>query len=163
MKFPELNLEASLNAAIQKLGYEDLTPIQEQAATPLLNGQDVAGLAQTGTGKTAAFLIPIMERILRARPVQGEISEEEKALIEKRAFKDWKPQNFVLILVPTRELAEQVQESVTKLSEVSGLRGFAIYGGTGYDKQKEALRNNVEFIVATPGRLIDLYKEHLVD
>lgn len=163
MKFPELNLEASLNAAIQKLGYDDLTPIQEQAATPLLNGQDVAGLAQTGTGKTAAFLIPIMERILRARPVQGEISEEEKALIEKRAFKDWKPQNFVLILVPTRELAEQVQESVTKLSEVSGLRGFAIYGGTGYDKQKEALRNNVEFIVATPGRLIDLYKEHLVD
>lgn len=163
MKFPELNLEASLNAAIQKLGYEDLTPIQEQAAIPLLNGQDVAGLAQTGTGKTAAFLIPIMERILRARPVQGEVSEEEKALIEKRAFKDWKPQNFVLILVPTRELAEQVQESVTKLSEVSGLRGFAIYGGTGYDKQKEALRNGVEFIVATPGRLIDLYKEHLVD
>jgi ATP-dependent RNA helicase RhlE len=163
LKFPELNLEASLNAAIQKLGYDDLTPIQEQAATPLLNGQDVAGLAQTGTGKTAAFLIPIMERILRARPVQGEISEEEKALIEKRAFKDWKPQNFILILVPTRELAEQVQESVAKLSEVSGLRGFAIYGGTGYDKQKEALRNGVEFIVATPGRLIDLFKEHLVD
>ncbi|MFS4458566.1 DEAD/DEAH box helicase [Bdellovibrio sp. HCB2-146] len=163
MKFSELNLEASLNAAIQKLGYEDCTPIQEQAMNPILDGNDVAGLAQTGTGKTAAFLIPLMERILRARPVTGDVSEEQKAITDKRAFKDWKPQNFILILVPTRELAEQVQENVTKLSEVSGLRGFAIYGGTGYDKQKEALRNGVEFIVATPGRLIDLYKEHLVD
>jgi superfamily II DNA/RNA helicase len=81
LKFPELNLEASLNAAIQKLGYDDLTPIQEQAATPLLNGQDVAGLAQTGTGKTAAFLIPIMERILRARPEHGELTDQQKALI----------------------------------------------------------------------------------
>lgn len=163
MKFSELNLESSLYAAIQKLGYEDCTPIQEQAMPPVLDGKDVAGLAQTGTGKTAAFVIPIMERILRARPVAGEISEEQKALIEKRAFKDWKPQNFILILVPTRELAEQVWENVAKLSTDSGLRGFAIYGGTGYDKQKEALKNSVEFIVATPGRLIDLYKEHLVD
>lgn len=130
---------------------------------PVFDGKDVAGLAQTGTGKTAAFLIPIMDRILRARPAQGEISDEEKALIEKRAFKDWKPQNFILILVPTRELAEQVQDNINKLSVDSGLRGFAIYGGTGYDKQKEALKNGVEFIVATPGRLIDLYKEHLVD
>ncbi|NUN05846.1 MAG: DEAD/DEAH box helicase [Bdellovibrio sp.] len=163
MKFSELNLESSLYAAIQKLGYDDCTPIQEQAIPPVLDGKDVAGLAQTGTGKTAAFVIPVMERILRARPAAGDISEEQKALIEKRAFKDWKPQNFILILVPTRELAEQVWENVQKLSTESGLRGFAIYGGTGYDKQKEALKNSVEFIVATPGRLIDLYKEHLVD
>lgn len=129
----------------------------------ILDGKDVAGLAQTGTGKTAAFVIPLMERILRARPAQGDLTEEQKALIEKRAFKDWKPQNFILILVPTRELAEQVQDNVLKLSTESGLKGFAIYGGTGYDKQKEALKNGVEFIVATPGRLIDLYKEHLVD
>lgn len=163
MKFSELNLEASLLSAIQKSGFEDCTPIQEQAIPVILDGKDVAGLAQTGTGKTAAFLIPIMDRILRARPLPPDASEEEKALSEKRAFKDWKPQNFILILVPTRELAEQVQENITKLSTVSGLRGFAIYGGTGYDKQKEALKNNVEFVVATPGRLIDLYKEHLVD
>ncbi|WII72449.1 DEAD/DEAH box helicase [Bdellovibrio sp. 22V] len=163
MKFSELNLDPSILAAIQKLNYDDCTPIQEQAMPPVLDGKDVAGLAQTGTGKTAAFLIPLMERILRARPVAGEISEEQKALIEKRAFKDWKPQNFILILVPTRELAEQVQDNINKLSVDSGLRGFAIYGGTGYDKQKEALKNGVEFIVATPGRLIDLYKEHLVD
>lgn len=163
MKFVELNLEANLVSAIQKLGYEDCTPIQEQAMPHILDGKDVAGLAQTGTGKTAAFVLPLMERILRARPAQGEISDEEKSLIEKRAFKDWKPQNFILILVPTRELAEQVQDNVLKYSVDSGLKGFAIYGGTGYDKQKEALKNGVEFIVATPGRLIDLYKEHLVD
>ncbi|HEX7673411.1 MAG TPA: DEAD/DEAH box helicase [Bdellovibrio sp.] len=163
MKFAELNLEPSLASAIQKLGFEDCTPIQEQAIPHVLDGKDVAGLAQTGTGKTAAFVIPMMERILRSRPLQGEPSEETKALVEKRAFKDWKPQNFILILVPTRELAEQVQDNISKLSADSGLRGFAIYGGTGYDKQKEALKNGVEFIVATPGRLIDLYKEHLVD
>ncbi|MNJ92819.1 ATP-dependent RNA helicase RhlB [compost metagenome] len=163
MKFSELNLDASLLSAIQKLGYEDCTPIQEQAMPVILDTKDVAGLAQTGTGKTAAFVIPLMDRILKARPAPGDATEEQKALIEKRAFKDWKPQNFILILVPTRELAEQVQDNVNKLGMESGLRGFAIYGGTGYDKQKEALKNSVEFIVATPGRLIDLYKEHLVD
>jgi len=163
LKFSDLNLDPSIAASIEKLGFEECTPIQEQAMPVILEGKDVAGLAQTGTGKTAAFVIPLMERILRARPNQGEVSEEQKSLIEKRAFKDWRPQNFILILVPTRELAEQVQDNIVKLGIDSGLRGFAIYGGTGYDKQKEALKNSVEFIVATPGRLIDLYKEHLVD
>ncbi len=163
MNFSEFNLDPSLKSAIKKLNYEECTPVQELSIPVTLEGKDVAGLAQTGTGKTAAFLLPIMERILRARPLAPDTSEEIKALAAKRAFPDWKPQNFILILVPTRELAEQVHENVEKLSEFSGLRGFAIYGGTGYDKQKEALKNGVEFIVATPGRLIDLYKEHLVD
>lgn len=163
MNFSEFNLDPVLNSAIEKLGYTSCTPIQELSMPVALEGRDVAGLAQTGTGKTAAFLIPMMERILRARPQAPDATEETKALVAKRAFPDWKPQNFILILVPTRELAEQVYENVEKLSETSGLRGFAIYGGTGYDKQKEALKNGVEFIVATPGRLIDLYKEHLVD
>ncbi|WP_413289870.1 DEAD/DEAH box helicase [Bdellovibrio sp. HCB337] len=163
MNFSEFNLDPSLNSTIEKLNYTTCTPIQELSIPVTLEGRDVAGLAQTGTGKTAAFLLPLMERILRARPLPPDASEETKALVAKRAFPDWKPQNFILILVPTRELAEQVQENVEKLSEVSGLKGFAIYGGTGYDKQKDALKNGVEFIVATPGRLIDLYKEHLVD
>jgi len=163
LNFSEFNLDPSLNSAIEKLNYTTCTPIQEMSIPVTLEGRDIAGLAQTGTGKTAAFLIPLMERILRARPLPPDATEETKALVAKRAFPDWKPQNFILILVPTRELAEQVQENIEKLSEQSGLRGFAIYGGTGYDKQKEALRNGVEFIVATPGRLIDLYKEHLVD
>jgi ATP-dependent RNA helicase RhlB len=163
LNFSEFNLDPALNSAIEKLGYTSCTPIQEMSIPVTLEGRDVAGLAQTGTGKTAAFLIPLMDRILRSRPLPPDASEETKALVAKRAFPDWKPQNFILILVPTRELAEQVQENIDKLSEQSGLRGFAIYGGTGYDKQKEALKNGVEFIAATPGRLIDLYKEHLVD
>lgn len=163
MKFAELNLDPKLLSSIEKVGYTDCTPIQEQAMPPILDGKDVAGLAQTGTGKTAAFVIPLMDRILKARPQPPDLSEEQLAANAKRAFPDWKPQNFILILVPTRELAEQVYENVAKYGESSGLRGFAIYGGTGYDRQKEALRNNVEFIVATPGRLIDLFKEHLVD
>ena len=163
MKFSELNLESSLSSAIQKLNFEECTPIQEQAIPPIIKGQDVAGLAQTGTGKTAAFVIPLMERILRGRPVADETNQEALTLNQERGFKDWKAQNFILILVPTRELAEQVYENIAKLGADAGLKGFAIYGGTGYDKQKEALKNGVEFIVATPGRLIDLYKEHLVD
>lgn len=163
MNFSEFNLDPSLNSAIEKLNYTSCTPVQEMSIPVTLEGRDIAGLAQTGTGKTAAFLIPLMERILRARPLPPDASEDTKALVAKRAFADWKPQNFILILVPTRELAEQVQDNIEKFTESSGLRGFAIYGGTGYDKQKEALKNGVEFIVATPGRLIDLYKEHLVD
>jgi ATP-dependent RNA helicase RhlB len=145
MNFSDLQLDSRLQSAIDKLGYKECTPIQEQIIPLVLAGRDVSGLAQTGTGKTAAFLLPLMDRILK-----GQIT-------------DWKPSHFILILVPTRELAEQVYENVTKLSEFSGLRGIAVYGGTSYDKQKEAFRNQVEFVVATPGRLIDLYKEHFID
>lgn len=163
MKFSDLNLDAALQASIDKTGFTDCTPIQTEAMPHILDGRDVAGLAQTGTGKTAAFLIPLMERILRSVPPPPDISDETRALIEKRAFKDWRPQNFILILVPTRELAEQVMENIAKFGETSGLRGVAVYGGTSYDKQREAFKNGVEFVAATPGRLIDLYKEHLVD
>ncbi|MFN9065829.1 MAG: DEAD/DEAH box helicase, partial [Bdellovibrionales bacterium] len=119
-------------------------------------GQDISGLAQTGTGKTGAFLIPLMERILRTKESTPENRHE-------RAFDSWKAGNFVLILVPTRELAEQVFENVIKLGAQAGLRGVSVYGGTGYEKQKEGFRTGVDFVVATPGRLIDLYKEHFVD
>jgi superfamily II DNA/RNA helicase len=163
MRFSELNLEPSLFSAIQKLGYEECTPIQSQTMGPVLEGRDVAGLAQTGTGKTAAFLIPLMDRILKGRVNVDSLPEEQKELLQKRAFQDWRAQNFILVLVPTRELAEQVQENILRLSMESGLKGFAIYGGTSYDRQKDAVKAGLEFIVATPGRLIDLYKEHVVD
>jgi ATP-dependent RNA helicase RhlB len=149
--------------SIEKLGFSECTPIQAASIPHILSGKDMAGLAQTGTGKTAAFVIPLMDRILKSRISQENLSEEQKAALANRFFSEWRPHNFVLILVPTRELAEQVQENIHKLGEASGLRGFAIYGGTGYDRQKEAIRNGVEFVVATPGRLIDLYKEHVVD
>ena len=145
MKFSELNLEPTLYSAIEKLGYQECTPIQQAIIPHVLAGRDVSGLAQTGTGKTAAFVIPLTDRIL------------------KKSFPDWRPQNFILVLVPTRELAEQVCENIESLNKDSGLTAVAVYGGTGYDKQKEAFRNHVDFVVATPGRLIELYKEHAVD
>lgn len=163
LKFAELHLEPSLNSSIEKLGYSETTPIQTAVMPYVLEGKDVSGLAQTGTGKTAAFVIPLMDRILKGRVHLDTLSDEQKSNITKRSFQDWRAQNFVLILVPTRELAEQVYDNILKLGEASGLRGAAVYGGTGYDKQKEAFKNQVEFVVATPGRLIDLYKEHVVD
>lgn len=163
MKFADLNLEPSLNTSIEKLGFAETTPIQTAVFPHIFEGKDVAGLAQTGTGKTAAFLIPLMDRILKGRVQADSLSDEQKAALLQRSFQDWRANNFVLILVPTRELAEQVHENILKLGEASGLRGAAVYGGTGYDKQKEAFKNQVEFVVATPGRLIDLYKEHIVD
>jgi superfamily II DNA/RNA helicase len=163
LKFSELDLHPALQAGIDKLGFADCTPIQELTMPHVLEGRDVAGLAQTGTGKTAAFLLPLMERIARARSNPDELSEEQKAVREKRAFPDWRSNQFILVLVPTRELAEQVFENAQKLAGESGMKAVSIYGGVSYDKQKEGLRNNVEFVIATPGRLIDLYKENLVD
>lgn len=163
MKFEELKLSAPLLNAIQKLNYTDCTPIQEQAAPNILEGKDLAGLAQTGTGKTAAFLLPLMERVLRSQNPPAESTPEVVDLHKVRGFPDWKPFHWVLILVPTRELAEQVLQNIKTYGTEAGLEGCAIYGGTGYDKQKEALRRGTTFIVATPGRLIDLYKEHNVD
>lgn len=167
MKFSELNLSAQLNAAIEKLNYKECTPIQEQAIPHILEGKDLAGLAQTGTGKTAAFLLPLIERVLRASALKTKtdataVSPEEEVL-NKRAFADWLPFQYILVLVPTRELAEQVYENFNALAENTGLKACSIYGGTSYDKQKEGLKNGVTLVVATPGRLIDLYKEHLVD
>lgn len=129
----------------------------------ILEGRDVAGLAQTGTGKTAAFLLPLMERIVRSRQNPEQLSDQEKAIREKRMFPEWRSNQFVLVLVPTRELAEQVYDNATKLKGDSEIRAVSIYGGVSYDKQKQGLREGVEIVVATPGRLIDLYKENLVD
>jgi len=153
MKYSDLNLDTRLFAAIEKLNYAEATAIQEQTIPIILEGKDVAGLAQTGTGKTAAFLIPLIERILKTQ------TDPENP----RAMKDWTIRSFVLILVPTRELADQINENVIKLADGCGLKTYPLYGGTGYDKQKEALRSGLQFIVSTPGRLIDLYKENFVD
>ncbi|MFN8792224.1 MAG: DEAD/DEAH box helicase [Bdellovibrionales bacterium] len=155
MKFTELNLHPLLLQDLEALGFQDMTPIQAEAMPLILTGQDVSGLAQTGTGKTGAFLLPLMDRILRTK--------EAAEGFEARAFDSWKAGNFVLVLVPTRELAEQVFENVQKFGKSAGLKGVSVYGGTGYEKQKEGIRGGADFVVATPGRLIDLYKDHVVD
>lgn len=162
--FASYRLRPSLQTSIQELGWSNCTPVQSSVIPVILEGQDVAGLAQTGTGKTGAFLVPLIERIVCSmNPPETLADPEDVELHKKRAWADWKRHNFLLILVPTRELAEQVAEQATKLGTASNLRVAAVYGGVGYDKQKEALREGFEIIVATPGRLIDLYKEHLVD
>jgi superfamily II DNA/RNA helicase len=161
LKFSEFGLEPELFSAVEKLNYTECTPVQAASMPHIFEGRDVSGLAQTGTGKTAAFLVPLIDRILKAKRASqpGAVPLAQT----NRAFTDWKPRNFVLILVPTRELADQVYDNVVKLSEFSGLRGVSIYGGTGYEKQKEGFQQGVEFVVATPGRLLDLFKEHIVD
>ena len=153
MKYSELNLDPRLQSAIEKLNYVDMTAIQEQTIPHILDGKDVAGLAQTGTGKTAAFLVPLIERILKTQ------AEPESP----RALKSWNVRSFVLILVPTRELADQINENVGKIAAGTGMKSYPLYGGTGYDKQKEALKSGLQFLVSTPGRLIDLFKENYID
>ncbi len=159
LKFSELQLHPQLTAALEALKFETCTPVQTATMPHIIEGKDIAGLAQTGTGKTAAFLLPLMERILRAR----DLAHTEDEALKKRAFPDWRSNQFVLVLVPTRELCEQVYENAKSLSGMSGLRAVSIYGGVSYETQKKGLRDGVEFIIATPGRFIDLYKENLVD
>ncbi len=193
MKFSELYLHPLLEAAIEKSKFTECTPVQAATIPHVLAGKDVAGLAQTGTGKTAAFLLPLMDRVLRSQAADASVnmrsatsdsngelkateeistapessdpaaSSKDPSDLSGRVFRDWHNRHFVLILVPTRELAEQVYENVNSLKGEANLRAVSIYGGVSYDKQKAALKEGVEFIVATPGRLLDLYKENLVD
>jgi superfamily II DNA/RNA helicase len=157
VKFSEIGLHPQVLAGVEANKFVDCTPVQEASIPVILSGRDLAGLAQTGTGKTAAFVLPLVDRIVRSR----ENPQDENT--EKPIFKAWRPTNFILVLVPTRELAEQVYENVVKLGANAGIKATAIYGGTGYESQKAALKSGIDFIVATPGRLIDLYKEHQLD
>ena len=133
MDFETFNLHPSVMAGVRALGYVTPTPIQTQSIPPIMQGRDVIGLAQTGTGKTAAFVLPILHRLQRSP--RGRVS--------------------ALIISPTRELAEQICESVNALGKQTGLRGIAIYGGVGMGLQTAGLRRGVDIIVACPGRLVD--------
>lgn len=163
IRFADFQFVPQLQNALDSAGFTEPTEIQKSTIPHILQGSDIAGLAQTGTGKTAAFLLPLMERIINgSRDLSTETDEERREFLTKRSFVDWKARNFILILVPTRELAEQILSEVDKLSG-GELSSVAIYGGTSYEKQKKALSEGVDFVVATPGRLIDLYKERFVD
>jgi len=158
VKFSEIFLHPALQRNLDQIQFLECTKIQEQAIPWIRKGKDVAGLAQTGTGKTGAFLVPLIDRMLKA--VSPDPATESS---ETQAFTEWKKKQFVLVLVPTRELAEQVQENAKKFLAGTGFQSVAVYGGTTYDKQVAALKQGVEFVIATPGRLIDLYKEHIAD
>ncbi len=137
MTFDNLNLVEPISRALSKAGYVKPTPIQEEAIPILLEGHDLLGCAQTGTGKTAAFSIPIIQHIYKSRGHS------------KRGIK-------ALILTPTRELAIQIDESFATYGEFTGLRHTVIFGGVGQKPQVDAIRAGVDVLVATPGRLIDL-------
>jgi ATP-dependent RNA helicase RhlE len=137
LNFEQFNLDSRLMQGIKYSGYETATPIQEAAIPAALRGRDIIGTAQTGTGKTAAFVLPILNKLLdgpRGMP---------------RA----------LIVTPTRELAEQIYQVVRVLSAGTKIRSATIYGGVGASRQIKALKDGVEILVATPGRLLDLMQQ----
>jgi ATP-dependent RNA helicase DeaD len=136
--FTSLGLRAAVVETLASLGYEEPTPIQREAVPLLLEGRDVLGQAATGTGKTAAFALPMLERIFAEAPESG----------RTRAVR-------ALILVPTRELAMQVSEAVHRYGKSYGARVLPVYGGQAIGVQLKALRAGVDVIVATPGRIVD--------
>ena len=139
-RFEDLHLSEQVMKGIRELGFSNLFPIQAQAITPLLQGKDVVGQAQTGTGKTAAFGIPMIERIdPQNKSVQG------------------------LVLVPTRELAIQVSEHMSRLGKYAKLKVLAVYGGDPINRQIHALEGTIHIVVGTPGRIIDLLERRILD
>ena len=145
MSFSDLQLSDSLLRAVRDEGYETATPIQEQAIPPILAGRDLLGCAQTGTGKTAAFALPTLQRLAqRGAPPHG------------RRIR-------TLVLAPTRELASQIHESFRAYGRHTGLRGTVIFGGVKQSHQVKALDRGVDIVIATPGRLLDLMNQGFVN
>ena len=142
MEFREFNLDSSLMEGIQNAGYVNCTPVQEQVIAAASDGSDLYVQSQTGTGKTAAYLIAVMQELLTKPELKGK---------------------KVLVLVPTRELAVQVEIECKTLSEKTGLKPFSFYGGVGYEKQVKAIENGVDILLATPGRIIDLQEQKKLD
>ncbi len=140
MNFDSFNLNKHILSNIQALGYTTPTPIQQQSIPSILEGDDVMGLAQTGTGKTAAFALPIIQRLM-----QG-------------------PRSCVraLIIAPTRELAQQIHEAIVELCKGTGLRSITLYGGVNINPQIKNLKSGVEIVVACPGRLLDHIQQRTI-
>jgi ATP-dependent RNA helicase RhlE len=141
VNFQQISLDPRLQAGIKDVGFTRPTPIQQQAIPHVLEGSDLLGLAQTGTGKTAAFALPILQRL-----TQGKLRQIR-----------------ALIVAPTRELAEQIHQTFGDLGRHTRIRSVAIYGGVGKKRQLDALRRGAEVMVACPGRLLDLAGEGHLD
>ncbi len=139
--FDQFAFDPRIQAGIARIGYTDPTPIQEQAIPVVLQGVDVLGTAQTGTGKTAAFMLPILQRLTSGTTRRVR----------------------VLVLAPTRELAEQIHQATRDFSKNLNIRSVAIYGGVGKGHQIDALRRGAEIVIACPGRLLDLMGDGLVN
>jgi ATP-dependent RNA helicase RhlB len=143
MDFSELDIPDEVRQGIEHVGFAACTPVQEAVIPRALRGEDIAAQAQTGTGKTAAFLISLFSRMIR-NPVR-----------------DLGDSPQVLIIAPTRELADQIYHEAERLGKFTGFSLLAVYGGVDYRKQMETLRKGVDVLVGTPGRLIDYFKQRV--
>ncbi|MBT3308163.1 MAG: ATP-dependent RNA helicase RhlB [Gammaproteobacteria bacterium] len=145
--FSSLELSPELARGVEACGFEFCTPIQADTLPLALQGKDIAGQAQTGTGKSAAFLLATMDRLIRHSPPGW------KKLNQPRA----------LILAPTRELAIQIHHDAEQLGRFTELKLGLAYGGTGYDSQRKAIEEGLDILIGTPGRIIDYFKQHVFD
>ena len=145
MTFKELDLLEPILNALEKKGYSTPTPIQQQAIPIILSGSDIMGCAQTGTGKTAAFAIPILQNLYKTQKNEG-----------KRKIRS-------LILTPTRELAIQIEENIKDYGSNLNLRHAVIFGGVNQTSQISRLKSGIDILVATPGRLLDLQQQGYID
>ncbi|MFO1467299.1 MAG: DEAD/DEAH box helicase [Steroidobacteraceae bacterium] len=147
LEFASLELPPSLHRGIAELGFTHCTPIQAQTLPRALAGGDVAGQAQTGTGKTAAFLIALINRLLRSP------GDPNRPVNAPRA----------IVIAPTRELAVQIHADAVGLTKYTGLKLALVFGGVDYDKQRRELTEGVDVVIGTPGRIIDYFKQHVFD
>jgi len=145
MKFTELGLNESLLKAVKEQGYTEPTPIQAQAIPLVIEGRDVLAAAQTGTGKTAGFTLPLLERLSQSKPQMK------------------KKQIRVLVLTPTRELAAQVADSIATYGKYMSYKSMVIFGGVGINPQFAAIKKGVDIVIATPGRLLDIANQDGID
>ena len=143
MNFSELDIPHEIRQGVEYAGFTVCTPVQEAVLPRAIRGEDIAAQAQTGTGKTAAFLISLFTRMHRNPVVDSGDSPQ------------------ALIIAPTRELADQIFHEAERLGKFTGFRMLAVYGGIDYRKQMETLQNGVDILIGTPGRLIDYYKQHV--
>ncbi|MCX6013120.1 MAG: DEAD/DEAH box helicase, partial [Chloroflexi bacterium] len=141
MNFESFNFHPSVVAGVKSLGYTVPTPIQEKSIPVIMQGRDVIGLAQTGTGKTAAFVLPILHKLVDGR----------------------RSRIRALVISPTRELAEQTHTAISEVGKQTGLRSVAIYGGVSMDQQVKKLRSGIEIAVACPGRLLDHLRQGTIN
>jgi len=145
MKFTELGLNESLLKAVKEQGYTEPTPIQAKAIPLVIEGKDVLAAAQTGTGKTAGFTLPLLERLSQSKP-----------LMKKKQIR-------VLVLTPTRELAAQVADSIATYGKYMSYHSMVIFGGVGINPQLAAIKKGVDIVIATPGRLLDIASQDGID
>jgi ATP-dependent RNA helicase RhlE len=160
MKFTELGLAEPLLRATDALGYETATPIQAQSIPLVLVGSDLIGCAQTGTGKTAAFTLPMLDRLMSMPPVGANAKHARRN--DRERSKEAIPNSQALralVLSPTRELAAQIGDSLSRYGRFTPLRQTVVFGGVSQHTQVQALRRGVDILVATPGRLLDLMEQ----